>query len=311
MDLESLHLARPQLWRCLGSTYPWWPMVAPMSIHDSHSAMGRGIDVTLGSNRFAFAGWGVALLALMAKAVLAGEPSIPGALMASIAVFLGWAVGRELDPDTPGVAAAAMVLSLAAALWSAPSALATGLILIAVRLVAGTVGKSLTRIDIVALGVIGGAVGIEPLAWVAGLTMLIWLRSAPEAGPRSEWGQLVFVAGAVTGAVTSWLWWWEGGPFASSVETTAYVLAALAGGAMILSARPMPVRSTADVSGETLDPRRIRLARIAAGSSCMWAPVVAGVEGFWQVAPVCAALVVAAIYRVFVHPAATGQSTSI
>ena len=52
-----------------------------------------------------------------------------------------------------------------------------------------------------------------------------------------------------------------------------------------------------------IDARRLQMARVATGSFCMWAAVVAGVEGFWSISPAFAALVIAAIYRVFVHPA--------
>nr|MDJ0791281.1 hypothetical protein [Acidimicrobiia bacterium] len=111
--------------------------------------------------------------------------------------------------------------------------------------------------------------------------------------------------GSVVGLGILWYQWTEGTFVAAEVTTTAYVLAAVAGGAMILAARPLAVTSPTDTGSGTVESVRVRSARIAAGSFCMWAAVIGGVAGFWSIVPVFCALAVAAVFRVFIQPAAT------
>ena len=73
---------------------------------------------------------------------------------------------------------------------------------------------------------------------------------------------------------------------------------------MMVAARPVSVTAPTDSGSEDVDRLRVRFARLAAGSFCMWAAVIGGTMGFWAIAPIFAALVAAAIYRFFVQPAA-------
>ena len=268
------------------------------------SALSRPIDAAHVSNRFALAGFGVAAVVLGIKALVSDELSIVGAFAGAVAVFLGWAVGRELDPDTPGVAALAMILALAVAIFSTPAALATGVALIGVRVVSGTVGAPVTWIDTAVFLGIGVVVGANPILWIVGVSILMWLMRAPEVGALRNWVTAALLVGSAGGL--GWLWSrWNAGLIDDvEITATAYVLAAAAGAAMMLASRPVQATSPTDSGAGTVDPVRVRFARLAAGAYCMWAAVIGGTAGFWSIGPVFAALVAAAIYRVFMQPAA-------
>ncbi|MGI9666342.1 MAG: hypothetical protein ACR2N2_04460 [Acidimicrobiia bacterium] len=274
-----------------------------MTVRPYPTALGRGLVMKNPSNRFAISGWGVALVVLVVQALLVDGRSVLVAITSSVGVYLAWAVGRELDPDNAGVAQWALVLGLAFALWSPPGALAAGVTMLGIRVVVGTIGAAVRPVDVAALLAIGFAAAIEPVAWLGGVMVLIWLWAAPEVGELRTPGLIAFGVGVVAGASLSVLAIWETSPFDAEVTATAYVLAAVAGAATLLAARPIDVEARTDKRGGRIDAVRVRFGRLGAGTACIWAAVIAGTAGFWLLGPVFAALIVAAVYRVFVHPA--------
>ena len=180
--------------------------------------------------------------------------------------------------------------------------LVTGIALLALRMIAGTVGAALSRFDVPVVVVVGVLCVLDPVSWIMGLAVAIGLWSAPEVGSLRRIGLVALGVGIACGVG---LGAWQGTLGLDDVEITgtAYALAAAGGLAMVFAAQPLPVTSPTDAGGAIVDPRRIRLARVAAGSFVMWAAVVGGVDGFWSISPVFAALVAAAIYRVFIQPA--------
>ena len=266
------------------------------------SAMARGIDPRLASNRFALGGFAAALAVLGGVAFFTDRTFLE-AVFGAVAVFLGWAIGRELDPDTPRVAAFSLVLALAFAVFAAPSALVTGVALIGVRLVAGTVGAPVSVFDLIVLPVIGVLAALTPSLWIVGIAIAMWLLRAPEVGRLRTIATVAFLAGAAGGLAFMYWEWSEGRLADVEIGFAAYGLAALAGLAMMLAARPVRVTVQTDCRSGPVDPVRIRFARMAAGAFSMWAAVMGGTEAFWAMGPVFAALVVAAVFRVFVQPA--------
>lgn len=278
-----------------------------MAAYSDITGLGRSFDHRLTSNRIAFGGGVLAFGVLFVVGLITDDASLLasgfGAAFGAVGVFLGWAMARELDPDLPSAATWSMALALGFAVFVVPSALITGVILIAVRLVAGTVGASVKVGDIVVLGGIAFLAASTPVLWIVLITLGFWLWAAPEVGRLRGAGIAVFGLGALAGGgVALWTVLRDDG-YDFDITMTAYVLAALAGLAMMVAARPIGVTCVVDAGGSVIDARRLQMARIATGSFCMWAAVVAGVDGFWSVGPAFAALVVAAVYRVFVHPA--------
>jgi hypothetical protein len=278
-----------------------------MASYTDITGLGRSFDHRLHSNRIALGGGVVAFAVLLVVSIGVDDESIVDAGVASafaaVGVFLGWAMARELDPDLPSAATWAMALTLGIAVFVAPSALVTGVVLVGTRVVAGTVGATVKVGDVVVLGGIGFLAASMPVLWIVLLTIGLWLWAAPEVGDRRTVAIVTYALGAVAGGgVAAWTIV-RGDGYDFSITTTAYALAALAGLAMMVASRPIGVESVVDAGGAVIDARRLQMARVATGSFCMWAAVVAGVDGFWSISPAFAALVIAAIYRVFVHPA--------
>lgn len=275
-----------------------------MAVPTIPSALSRSLDLSYPSNRFALAGFFVAVAVLGLQALLTDELTGVGAVFAAVAVFLGWSAGRELDPGTTGVAALALVLSLALAVFEPPAALATGVAMIGLRLVSGTVGAPATWLDLAVFAAIGAVAGATPILWIVGGAILMWLLRAPEVGRLRPWVTGTFIGGTACGLGWLWYQWNDGRIDDVAITATAYVLAAAAGAAMMVAARPVSDTAPTDSGSEDVDRLRVRFARLAAGSFCMWAAVIGGTMGFWAIAPIFAALVAAAIYRFFVQPAA-------
>ena len=278
-----------------------------MASYTDITGLGRSFDHRLHSNRIALGGGVVAFAVLLVVSVGVDGDSFASAGLAAVfgavGVFLGWAMARELDPDLPSAATWAMALTLGIAVFVVPSALVTGVVLIAARLVAGTVGASVKVGDVVVLAGIGFLAASTPVLWIVLLTVGLWLWAAPEVGDRRTMAILAYAVGALAGgAVVAWTVV-RGEGYDLDITTAAYGLAALAGLAMMVASRPIAVSTVVDAGGAVIDARRLQMARVATGSFCMWAAVISGVDGFWSISPAFAALVIAAIYRVFVHPA--------
>jgi hypothetical protein len=262
-----------------------------MSSFTTITGLGRSIDPRLQSHRVAIGG---ALTAGAAYAAIAAatDQALSDALIAAVVVFLAWANGRELDPDRPLVGVWAMPLVFAASIYDLPSALVSAVALIAIRVVAGTVGSAVTWVDIVALVLLGFLSGSEPVLWIVGLTLTIWVMTAPEVGPLRYVGLGALAVGVGVGA-------WLAESSIAEVTQDAYLLAAVGGAVMMLAMRPSTMISTTDAHTGPVDPTRVGLARKAAGTFIMWAAVMGGVAGFWMVSPILAALMSTAFAKWF------------
>ncbi|UBV43587.1 hypothetical protein LAJ19_05060 [Deinococcus taeanensis] len=150
-------------------------MVSPTSASRPRPALARPLDLTYPSNRAAALG----TLATVAVARARGRPW-PDALGTGAAAFLAWATARELDPDHPVTANAALAVAAAATLPDRPVGLRPLLGAVAVlsglRLTAGTTGQSTTRTDLVALltqALLAAGTGAPVAAAVAGAAPLL------------------------------------------------------------------------------------------------------------------------------------------
>ncbi len=267
------------------------------------TGIGRPLDLGLRSNRVAVAGFVLGTVIGAGVGWYRADRSIVGALITGLAVFVAWATARELTPDYPSAATVAAVLALAAALVAPPSILVSGVALIGLRLVAGTVGAAVSRFDVGVLVVLGVVAGVIPVLWITAIAIGAWVWAAPEVGHRRRVAGILFVVGVASGLALAYVLGREYGWAEIEITTTAYVLTAFAGGVMLLAARPTRVISQVDAGTARIDVARIRLARLAAGSFVMWATVMGGVAGFVAIAPATAALVATAVFRVFREPA--------
>lgn len=247
--------------------------------------------MNLRSHRFVFGG---ALAAGSTYAVLSVVTyrTLSDSGVAAVAVFLAWAVGRELDPDRPQVGLWAMPVAFAALIYDLPSALASAAALVAIRVVAGTTGGPVTWVDVVALAFVGFLAGSDPVLWIVGLTLVIWLLTAPEVG-----GLQIVAMSALGIGIGIGVWLAE--PDAAEITQDAYLLAAFAGGVMMLAMTPKSMTSVTDTRSGPLSVYRVGLARKTAGAFIMWAAVMGGVAGFWTLSPLLAALIATAFAKWF------------
>jgi hypothetical protein len=130
------------------------------------TGLGRPIDIKARSNQIAIIGTALAGLAALLLAWVGGD-SLDLIEIARVAAgtFLGWALVREIDPDSNGAAAAAMLVAGAIGLYAPPAALVIGVLLLAVRILTGTVGTKLQTLDLVVLIVAAAYAGTQPVAW--------------------------------------------------------------------------------------------------------------------------------------------------
>ncbi|GGM01550.1 hypothetical protein [Deinococcus aerophilus] len=139
-------------------------------------ALARPLDFSLSSNRFAVLGAGSALL--LGRALRGDWRQ---ALGVGGSAFNAWAVARELDPDSPETANAALLVAVAVTLLGgAGNPMGGAASLSGLRLVAGTTGRSATPIDHAALllqSALAAATGQRSAALLAGLAPLLSAES--------------------------------------------------------------------------------------------------------------------------------------
>jgi hypothetical protein len=255
------------------------------------SGLGRRMDFRLVSNRIAVA---VPVLAGSVAGVwgLAGGASLRDAVSAGVAAggasFLGWATGRELDPDHPGSSALAAVGAPWLVVWGGPSLAAGGLWLLALRALSGTTGAAPYPPDlvvIVGLGVVAarGDGGLpDALAGfaVVGMSTVFERRARASTATAAVAGSLVAVAVAVVGGALL-------AP-ASPDGWTAAWLAVIA--LAVAAAWGVRVTSSTDRRPQPLQRSRVRWSLAAVGAWGVLAVIWNGPVGVAVAGPALVAL---------------------
>jgi hypothetical protein len=211
--------------------------------------------------------------------------------------FVGWAVGRELDPDRTATAAVAGVLALVGGFFEPAALFISVAFLVAGRLTAGTVGASMSWLDVLILAVWGYATGGAIWYWPVGIAILGWALLAPEAGPRRYYGAVSLAAGFIV----AW--------FLAPIQPLALERDGLYAAAVVLLVGAVSlIRCTASVDSDarsgTVTAARIRLARTVMTLCLVVAIAGVGIDAVWDLQPVLAALVAAAIVSLASRPVA-------
>lgn len=265
----------------------------------------RGIDIRLASNRIALGVWLVSLGTFVALVIFDHRYTYTTAVAGSIAVFLGWACGRELDPDRPHTATVSVVLALLAGVVMPASALVVGAALLALRLSSGTVGRWLTPIDLVLVAIIGFGSGGHLWGWPIAIVAVIALRFAPEIGSL-RW---VAIGVLIVAFVVAW-YLGDLNPIDLSAESLWLVVGVTA--ATVVAISRVSVSGRADRRSVSLSETRVVYARLSAGIIAVWATFVGGHDAFWMVAPVVAALLGAALSTILLfRPKPKDQAQSV
>lgn len=224
----------------------------------------RLIDPSVASNRLvaaAFAGVLAAMFALrLAGTDDTATQAAGAALAAALAVFLGWAIARELDPDRPVAASVSIAATLVVLLAGEPRLGAVIALLLAVRIVAGTTGRAPTALDLVWLPAVAAYAGLSPGGIVAGLALAVAL-ALDAASTRRAWSVAAAVA-AAAGTLAVAVAGDTIGPDPRAPDALQWILlAAGAFGAALMLARCPPPTSLGDLSREPLSRTRLLRAR--------------------------------------------------
>jgi hypothetical protein len=230
------------------------------------STVVRLFDPSLASNRFAVVAFLGVLGAAFALDVSGGDDSAAqaagAALRAALAVFLAWAIARELHPDLPLAATVAAAAALPILLSGEPRLGAVVAMLFAVRVVAGTTGREPAALDLVGLPALAAYSARSPGGVVAGLALAGALAlAALQEQPRRPWALASAVAAAVLVVAVAV----QQGTIAPDPQAPTALqwgllgMAAPAAASMLLRC-PAPT-SVGDLSGMLLSAARLRDAR--------------------------------------------------
>jgi hypothetical protein len=252
------------------------------------SSLGRPIDPHYKSNLHAVLGSGLAALLVVAYNAIAVVSLGASPFAAAIAVFIAWAIGRELDPDRNAVAVLAMAISFLAVLIGPPELMLGAGVLAATRIISGTVGAPLRSLDLLAL------VGLAALLGAGGITVVAvpGLLLASVVGLAGRRQAVIFSAALVVAAAASAFTIrpslaWEAGPGAALIMLALSLVA--------VGIRPPlgPVATSADLGG-SLSPRRIEAARLVAAGTVAVGFLLGGGTGVVAAFPTAGAAAVAA-----------------
>jgi hypothetical protein len=263
-----------------------------------YTGLGRAIDLRNPSNRFMVA---VALVSSTVAYTFADAEPVKAAITVGGSAFFGWALAREIDPDRALSAAisgpAAAALGWWAHIQETPVSLGTlYLLMVAVRVVIRSTGVPPTRLDLGLHLAIVTWLSAGSHAWPAALVMAVALvrdTRLPDPAPSENlwWGAGIGVAATLVAGVasdpTAWVF-----PDATGA---ALLVAGVIGTAVVV--RPQPVTAVSDARREPLDPLRLSLGRLAAGTGAVLVTMVGGAAGLWAVAPALVAIAATAAVR--------------
>ena len=275
------------------------------------SAIGRSVDPTYPTNRAIIL---VTLVVVAGGAVfqwLAGAGLLQGGLWgveAGLAAFLGWALCRELDPDHDLSAFVAAGLTVVGLFWGQPDLLVLFWVLMIVRVVNRSVGLPATLLD--ALVVVGSSGWLmwQRSNWVygvvAGLAFLLD-GQLPKADREQRAMTVPPVAFAAAAIIATGAWvvlrgrWW---PEAEGSAASALAVSAMSAIFVPVIVGASRVSAVDDRAGEPLEPTRVQAAQGMAVLTGVQIGLWAGRVGIVSVAPLWAAAVGAALYRLAVGP---------
>lgn len=224
----------------------------------AHSGLGRHLDLRYRSNRIAV--FGTMLAAALLGGVTwttSGEIAFFATASTAVGVFLAWAIARELDPDHPGTAAIAMAAATILALLGPPATAVVAVLLIAIRILVGTVGAPLRPGDLVVLLAAAGYAGSRPEGWAAAGALVIAVAVAHRQ--RHRWLPAALGSVALTAALVLSP---EADIGLASALSAALITLAVVGAAA--AGKPAAVTSTTDFAGQTISADHVIAGRVTA-----------------------------------------------
>ena len=209
-----------------------------------------------------------------------------GAVSGAVAVFLAWAIGRELDPDNTASASIAMILALVAVLAAPPAAGVVAVAMIALRMIAGTVGLTLGKADYVVVIGLTAYAATRPEGWAVSILMIAAILVSRPSGYRRLAG-IAGMAAVAAALITS-------NPIQVTFSSAALFTAFLTVAATLVIWPVGTVSSTVDASTRPVSSTRVAKTRLAAGATTSVA-VLLSPEALTALSPLIVSLVAVAV----------------
>jgi hypothetical protein len=255
------------------------------------TGIGRPLDFAHASNRYAAAVTILGGLGTLVWRWATGADDIWGwSFRVAVGVFLGWAIGRELDPDDTGSAALASLVVIPLTVLGSPSLGSSVAVLLAVRIAVRTTGISPHVIDGIALVAGAAYLGARAGTWPALGTLIVAVATDRYASPPGPERTIWFGAAMTVAAIGAALWladppgWTE----PSIAEWVVLALAATSGFLAIVNTRT-PAGKT-DFHDQSLSEARLRFGRVlvlftlVVGVVYLGGPAVADLGPVWAAA---------------------------
>lgn len=245
------------------------------------SEITRPFDFSLSSNRFI-------LIAIPVSGVVAGlvtlalgdgwALAVRHGFSAGGATFLAWALVREFHPDGLGVAVVAAVLAPFGLFFGTPDLLATTVVLLAARLLAGTTGRSLRWADVVIVTAFAAFVAMRTTG--AGVLTITAIALFGVLVVQDRHHLEIATAALIVVGLAVYAWW------DAEIAFDRWTIAPAVVSAFAMLG-PRRVNSATDRPGGVISPNRIRAAR---GYALIAAAFVALTNDPSAMAPVWVAL---------------------
>jgi hypothetical protein len=258
------------------------------------SGLARSIHLSHGTVRVAAIVTVVMGAAAGAITLAVGEgfaDAVQKGILAGGVAFIAWALTREIAPDHPVTAGVSAVLAPLSIIAGPPDLLVVGLLILPVRILAGTTGRDLTAIDLGALSIGAAALAFRE----SGVAVALLLGLAPAASAWWARGSRRLLVGSscviAAGVVALTLLFADHDPWVAPGGLERGILVSGLAAGLVAAWVVPPVSSSVDSrKGGRVLTSRIRLARLTALVAGVATALWAGGAGVLALGPAWVAL---------------------
>jgi hypothetical protein len=266
------------------------------------TSIARPLDLNYLTNKAIALLSGIVFIAITFFWIIVGREFLDSAwwgFIASLAVFLSWAIARELDPDYDLSAFVTTGLSLIGIIvFGLPKISMLFWILLVARMVNRTTGLPVKRLDSLFLLVLAGWLTINENILIGLMTALAFLLDSFLSKPQKHQILFASIQLLIVGISSSFndVIFGEG-TLSPSFALAIVVISSLF---LVVIADSRKVRAVGDQTAELLDPRRVQAAQILALSTALLMAVWNGLPGIRVIMLLWAAIIGTSVYRFFV-----------
>jgi hypothetical protein len=266
------------------------------------TSIARPLDLNYLTNKAIALLSGIVFIAITFFWIIVGREFLDSAwwgFIASLAVFLSWAIARELDPDYDLSAFVTTGLSLIGLIvFGLPKISMLFWILLVARMVNRTTGLPAKRLDSLCLLVLAGWLTINENVLIGLMTALAFLLDSFLSKPQKHQILFASIQLLIVGISSSFndVIFGEG-TLSPSFALAIVVISSLF---LVVIADSRKVRAVGDQTAELLDPRRVQAAQILALSTALLMAVWNGLPGIRVIMLLWAAIIGTSVYRFFV-----------